>query len=68
MGVMLRLYLACALVSAWLVLLLVGIVFGGAVHLLLAAALAAFPWPAVRRSGDRGSDSISRRASSPPDS
>lgn len=40
----LRLTLAVAGVSAWLVLLSVGIILGGAVYLLLAAALVVFPW------------------------
>jgi len=33
--------------SAWLVLLMTGYTFGGAVHLLLALALIAFPWRQV---------------------
>jgi hypothetical protein len=40
----LRLLLASALLSGWLLLLLVGWILGGAVHLLLVAALATFPW------------------------
>jgi len=43
----LRAALAVALLSAWLVLLFVGWIAAGAVHLLLAAALAAFPWRAA---------------------
>lgn len=34
-----RLLLACALASAWLVLLLAGVALGGATHLLLAASV-----------------------------
>jgi hypothetical protein len=40
------------LLSSWLVLLLLGWSFGGAVYLLLAAALAVFPWRALRVAGD----------------
>ena len=42
--VLLRAGAAFALVSTWLVLLFTGHVAGGAAHLLLAAAAAAFPW------------------------
>jgi len=35
------------LISAWLALLFLGWAFGGAVHLLLVAALAVFPWRAA---------------------
>ncbi len=38
-----RLWLACLLFSSWLILLLVGLVFGGLAHLLLAAGLLLFP-------------------------
>lgn len=41
---MLRAALAVALVSAWLLALFVGWVAGGLAHLLLVAALVAFPW------------------------
>lgn len=40
----LRAALALAALSAWLVLLFVGWAAAGAVHLLLAAAVALFPW------------------------
>lgn len=39
-----RLLLAAALLSSWLIFLFTGLALGGAVHLLLAAALAVFPW------------------------
>ena len=39
-----RLVSSAALLSAWLILLFVGWVLGGAVHLLLAASLLLFPW------------------------
>lgn len=45
-----RLLLACALFSAWLVPLLAGWAFGGAIHLVLLAALVVFPWRAARAS------------------
>jgi hypothetical protein len=35
------------LISAWLALLFSGLAFGGAVHLLLGAALVLFPWRAT---------------------
>lgn len=44
-----RAALAALALSSWLVLLLAGWSFGGAVHLLLAAALLLFPW---RQQGD----------------
>jgi len=40
--------LAFTALSAWLVLLLIGWTLGGAIHLLFALALLAFPW---RRAG-----------------
>jgi hypothetical protein len=40
---------AFALLSAWLVLLLLGWSAGGAVYLLLVAALVVFPWRELRR-------------------
>lgn len=43
-----RALLAAALLSTWLVLLMLGRSLGGAVYLLLAAALAIFPWRAIR--------------------
>lgn len=43
-----RLLLAAALLSAWLVLLFAGWALGGAVHLLLVATLAVFPWRELR--------------------
>jgi hypothetical protein len=39
-----RAALALVLFSSWLALLFWGFAFGGAVHLLLAGALALFPW------------------------
>lgn len=45
-----RLFAAATFFSMWLVLLLRGYAGGGAVHLFLAAALAAFPWAALRPS------------------
>lgn len=46
-----RAAVAVALLSAWLVLLMAGSSFGGAIHLALVAALAAFPWREVRQAG-----------------
>lgn len=43
----LRAALALAALSAWLVLLFSGWTIAGAVHLLLAAAVALFPWRAA---------------------
>lgn len=40
--------LSFALASAWLAGLFAGRLAGGALHLLLAAALALFPWRALR--------------------
>ena len=40
----LRLFATGVLVSTWMVLLFSGVVLGGAAHLLLVAALLAFPW------------------------
>ncbi|MEM9556981.1 MAG: hypothetical protein AAGC60_22175 [Acidobacteriota bacterium] len=40
----LRLVSSCVVLSAWLVLLLVGNPFGGWVHGLLLAALGLWPW------------------------
>ncbi|HXT21344.1 MAG TPA: hypothetical protein VN923_11375 [Thermoanaerobaculia bacterium] len=45
---MIRLAVALALLSAWLVLLLVGSPLGAAVYLLLVAALFTFPWRLLR--------------------
>jgi membrane protein required for beta-lactamase induction len=42
-----RAALALALFSGWMALLFWGFAFGGAVHLLLAAGLALFPWRAA---------------------
>ena len=44
----LRLAASLALLSAWLVLLLLGSPLGIAVYLLLLAALAVFPWRLLR--------------------
>lgn len=40
-----QIYLACTLIALWLGLLLVGLVAGGATHLLLGAALGVVVWP-----------------------
>ena len=45
---MIRLAVALALFSAWLVLLLVGSPLGTAVYALLVAALVVFPWRLLR--------------------
>ena len=39
-----RLFLCAALGGVWLALLFLGLTLGGAIHLLAAGALAAFPW------------------------
>ena len=39
-----RIWIFCALLSAWLVLLFTGVLLGGAIHLVLVASLVAFPW------------------------
>lgn len=44
----LRAALALLLFTGWLALLFAGFAGGGAVHLLLAGALALFPWRALR--------------------
>ena len=44
MGANGRLALSVVALAAWLVLLMSGFALGGAVHLLLAAALVLFPW------------------------
>lgn len=43
-----RATIAFALLSTWLVALFAGFAGGGAVHLLLAGTLFAFPWRALR--------------------
>ena len=43
-----RAALALTLFSGWLALLFAGVAGGGAVHLLLLAALALFPWRAAQ--------------------
>lgn len=43
-----RLVASAACLSAWLILLFSGVALGGAVHLLMIAALVVFPWRAVR--------------------
>ena len=48
MSALTRLFLAVALLSAWLILLLSGFAFGGAIHLLLLASLGLFPWREAR--------------------
>ena len=47
-----RLALSVALLSAWLALLMLGWSAGGAVYLLLVAALAVFPWRLLRFDDD----------------
>jgi hypothetical protein len=44
----LKLVLSSVLLSAWLLLLMIGWTFGGAVYLLLPAALILFPWKSLR--------------------
>lgn len=46
-----RAALAALAFSGWIVLLLLGVAAGGAVHLLLAVALVLFPWRAAARPG-----------------
>ena len=46
---MVRLTLSVASLAAWLVLLMSGFALGGAIHLLLLASLALFPWREARR-------------------
>ena len=46
--VIIRAALSLTLFSGWLALLFAGVARGGAVHLLLLAALALFPWRAAR--------------------
>lgn len=46
-----RTALAVSLFSGWLALLFAGFAVGGAVHLLLLAALSLFPWRSVSGSG-----------------
>ncbi|MEM7481420.1 MAG: hypothetical protein AAF481_09615 [Acidobacteriota bacterium] len=45
----LRATLALGLVSSWMALLFLGFTIGGAVHLLVAVALAVTPWKALLR-------------------
>ena len=45
---LIRVAVALALFSAWMVLLLLGSPLGAFVYLLLAAALVAFPWRLLR--------------------
>ena len=58
-----RLWLASAMFSGWMVFVLVGWVIGGAIHLLLAAALMLFPWH-DEASGSRESETQDGQASS----
>jgi hypothetical protein len=44
LGPRLRLILFSGLLSAWMILLFVGIALGGAIHLLLLGAVVLFPW------------------------
>ena len=43
-----RLFTCAVALAAWMLLLFVGWTLGGAIHLLLIAALVAFPWREVR--------------------
>ena len=43
-----RLFVSAALISAWLVCLLIGWSLGGAIYLALLAGLAIFPWRLLR--------------------
>ncbi|MGE5234044.1 MAG: hypothetical protein ACM3OB_08025 [Acidobacteriota bacterium] len=61
-----RLLAACALFSAWLVPLLAGWAFGGAIHLVLAAALVAFPWRAARQPLSPASEDAARSSEEAP--
>ena len=45
-----RTLVAAVLFSTWMVCLLSGWAFGGAIHLVLAGGLAIFPWRELRRS------------------
>jgi membrane protein implicated in regulation of membrane protease activity len=60
-----RLALAAGMLSTWLALLLLGWSFHGAVYLLLAAALAVFPWRLLRAAsagdGDAADDDDAER-------
>ena len=51
---MARLALCFGLLSAWLALLLLGWSLGGAVYLLLVAAVAVFPWRLLRQEAAAG--------------
>jgi hypothetical protein len=51
---MTRAALSFALLSSWLVLLLAGWSLGGAVYLLLVAAVVVFPWRLVLEAGEAG--------------
>ena len=53
MGVEKRLFAAGAALSTWLLLILIGWVGGGSVHLLLLAAALIFPWSAVPSGNSR---------------
>ena len=54
-----RLWTAATGLSLWLLLLLIGWVGEGAVHLLLLAALAIFPWSAARAGNSRDQELFS---------
>ncbi len=43
-----RLLVSATCLSAWLILLFSGFSLAGAIHLLLAAALVAFPWKLLK--------------------
>jgi len=51
MSATLRAALALILFSCWLALLFAGFALGGAIHLLLFAALGLFPWKAAAARG-----------------
>lgn len=44
-----RLATSAILFSAWMALLFFGWAFGGAIHILLLASVALFPWKALKR-------------------
>ena len=50
-----RLVLVGLAISGWMVLLFAGFTFGGAIHLLLLAGLAGFPWREPRPAAEPAS-------------
>ncbi len=59
-----RLWTAATGLSLWLLLLLIGWVGGGAVHLLLLAVVVIFPWSAARTANSRDQGLVSEGESS----